>query len=162
MVLRMIPDTYRYWSNCCGDLFRPGDDGKAGEDIDVKDLPGELKTLFETLWTEDAGFRCYLIELDGQYGIALEDEYSRETAALYDISYEQYLHMAVIFAEHIQKRFSWATVMYTKDYHEWSDGSKDSIVTVFMPFGIVTQKNLAEVAKYMDVIHPVHVLNQGT
>lgn len=151
--VKEISKSYKYWSNGCGDLFTP--DVETREDIDVGDLPVQLQELFNTLWTDGCGFRCYLTELDGQYGIAFEDEYSQDTAESYGISYEEYLDKAKAFAELIAAKFPQFTVMYKKDFCEWNDGTKDSIIAVFMPYG-VSKEDFDAVNAFMEKNHPVH------
>ena len=67
----------KYWSNGAGDLFRPG--SAWNDTIEEKDLPPELQSAYENLWTDGCGSYCYLVELDGSYGIALINEYDAET-----------------------------------------------------------------------------------
>ena len=158
-MVKPISKTYKYWSNGCGDLFTP--DVNTRKDLDsADDLPSQLKELFCRLWTEDKYFRCYLTELDGQYGIAFEDEYDRAAAEEFGISYEDYLDKAKSFAEKISEKFPKFTVMFSKDFQVWSDGSTDSIVAVFMPYG-VTREDFDAVETFMDKNHPVREITKN-
>lgn len=155
-MIKAIPETYKHWSNSCGDLFTPLPELKA---IDENELPDELRWLFNNLWTEELGFRCYLTELDGKFGISLEDEYSRHTANIYDISYEEYLEHAERFAYQIREKFPQVQVMFSKNYQEWNDGSKDSIIAVFMSYDIIQLQGrelFYKVSAFMDKEHPIH------
>lgn len=126
------------------------------KDIDnVDELLTQLQKLFTDLWSEDKCFRCYLTELDGQYGIAYEDGYSQHNADDYGISYDELLDKAKVFAEQIAEKFPQFTVMFSKDFTEWSDGTKDSIIAVFMPYG-VSKEDFDAVDKFMYENHPIH------
>ena len=152
--VKEISKTYKYWSNSCGDLFTP--DIETRKDIDnVEELPMQLQKLFTDLWSDDKWFRCYLTELDGQYGIAYEDEYSQLNADDYGISYDELLDKAKFFAEQIAEKFPQFTVMFSKDFTEWNDGTKDSIIVVFMPYG-VSKEDFDAVDKFMYENHPIH------
>lgn len=65
----------KYWSNACGELHHHGE-----YDIEESELPEELQKVYNTLWTEDSGSLCYLIEYKGNYGIALINEFDEEFA----------------------------------------------------------------------------------
>lgn len=65
----------KYWSNCVGELHYHGE-----YDIEESELPEELQKVYNTLWTEDSGSLCYLIEYKENYGIALINEFDEEFA----------------------------------------------------------------------------------
>lgn len=60
-----------FWSNATADLRH---NGEIGED----DLPDELLHALNELWTDGHLVSCYLVELKGRYGIALESIYDRD------------------------------------------------------------------------------------
>lgn len=64
-----------FWSNATADLRH---NGEIGED----DLPDELLHALNELWTDGHLVSCYLVELKGRYGIALESIY--DTALVSD------------------------------------------------------------------------------
>ncbi|MCD8084436.1 MAG: hypothetical protein LUE86_13250 [Clostridiales bacterium] len=59
-----IDDHIRYWSSCKGELYHPDN------------MPMELRKAYQNLWTDQAGSYCYLVEYDGQYGIALRTPFT--------------------------------------------------------------------------------------
>lgn len=64
---------FEYWSNCAGDLFNAND-----KEISENELPRELKTAWDKLWSEDYGSYCYLVKNGNEYGILLINEYTTE------------------------------------------------------------------------------------
>lgn len=159
-MVKKINESYRYWSNCCGDLFTPLPENR---NIDENELPDQLQWIFKNIWTESLGFRCYLTQLDEKFGISLEDEWSRETAEVYDLSYEEYLAYAKPFAERISMNFPRVKVMFSRDYQEWNDGSKESILAVFISYDQLQLygKGLFDnIAKFMDEEHPIHEIKR--
>ncbi len=153
--VRPITNSYRYWSNGCGDLFMP--DSRNDESITRQQLPKDIQKLYDNLWTDEKAFLCYLAELDGKHGIALEDEYNECTAESYGFTYAEYIEKAKAFAAQIAERFPKFTTMFSKDIREWSDGSKDSILAVFMPSN-VTKEEFDSLAEYMEENHPAALL----
>ena len=69
-----------FWSNATADLRH---NGEIGED----DLPDELLHTLNELWTDGHLVSCYLVELKGRYGIALESIYDRDFAESLGITY---------------------------------------------------------------------------
>ena len=69
-----------FWSNATADLRH---NGEIGED----DLPDELLHALNELWTDGHLVSCYLVELKGRYGIALESIYDRDFAESLGITY---------------------------------------------------------------------------
>lgn len=69
-----------FWSNATADLRH---NGEIGED----DLPDELLHPLNELWTDGHLVSCYLVELKGRYGIALESIYDRDFAESLGITY---------------------------------------------------------------------------
>lgn len=63
-------DALKYWSNACGELHYHGE-----RDINEDELPDELKDVYNRLWTEGSGSYCYLAEYNGEYGLAIINEY---------------------------------------------------------------------------------------
>lgn len=68
------PKTYnnalKYWSNACGELHYHGE-----RDITEDELPDALKDAYNRLWEEGTGSYVYLAEYNGEYGIAIINEY---------------------------------------------------------------------------------------
>lgn len=71
-----------FWSNATADLRH---NGEIGED----DLPDELLHALNELWTDGHLVSCYLVELKGRYGIALESIYDRDFAESLGITYSK-------------------------------------------------------------------------
>lgn len=69
-----------FWSNATADLWH---DGEIGED----DLPDELASCLNELWTDSHLVSCYLVEYKGRYGIALESIFDRDFAKSLGITY---------------------------------------------------------------------------
>ena len=65
----------KYWSNAAGELHHFGE-----YDIEEKDLPAELQTMYQESWQEcPYGVFCYLAQYKGENGIALIAEYHEFT-----------------------------------------------------------------------------------
>lgn len=129
---KRLPDTFKYWSNSTGDLFTP--DLETRKNIYINELPEELQRAYDMLWSEDYGFRCFLTELDGKYGIAIEDEFEEATAKDHGVHFEDLLEIEKEFAKLIESEYPEYQVFFEKDHLEWSDGSKSSVVVVFIPW----------------------------
>lgn len=137
-----MPNGLKYWSNSCGDLF----DGS--KEIDEKDLPHELQFALNVLWSDGMYvMRLYLAEFNGVYGISVEAEYEEsdggcacnpETIAY---AHNKAVNLADAYPEH--------TVLFGENAEEWSDGTIDTIVSIFMPWD-TDVKTFEEVCKYFD------------
>jgi hypothetical protein len=157
--VRPITSSYRYWSNACGEFFGPDD--KESRPLIKSELPKPLQELFDNLWTDEKMFLCYLAELDGKYGIALEGDFNEIAADDYGITYAKYIKIAKAYAKEIADRFPQYTVMFSKDSRVWSDGTKDSTLAVFMPYG-VTKEEFDDVDEFMGEHHPDNSFVENT
>ena len=72
-----VREKLHYWSNAAGDLFNPHDKSEDSW-ISASKLPAELSHAWNTLYSEDTGSYCYLVELNGEFGIMLSSEYAKE------------------------------------------------------------------------------------
>jgi hypothetical protein len=125
-------NNYHYWSNSCGETHHWGE-----YDIAPDELPEELKRAFDELFCEnDFGLNCYLTEYDGKYGISLEANYDSNYADDICVSYDEVIKTAMIKADLIATKFHQCMVLFGKDTWEWSDGSKESQLVIFMPWNI--------------------------
>ena len=133
----------RYWSNSCGDLYDPA----SSQEITEEDLPEPLRKAFSTLWYEgEFGLNCFLVEHDGEYGISLEAGYDDCYAADLGVSRKALDEFAETKAQELSDLISGTQFFYGKKIQEWSDGSKDTLVTAFIPWD--TQK-----AEYQRIGH---------
>lgn len=64
----------RFWCSGCGDLHYHGT-----RDITEDELPASLKHAYRELWSEGAGCLEYIAEYDGEYYLAIENEYPADT-----------------------------------------------------------------------------------
>ena len=64
----------RFWCSGCGDLHYHGT-----QDITEDELPSSLKHAYRELWSEGAGCLEYIAEYDGEYYLAIENEYPADT-----------------------------------------------------------------------------------
>lgn len=64
----------RFWCSGCGDLHYHGT-----RDITEDELPASLKHAYRELWSEGAGCLEYIAEYDGEYYLAIENEYPTDT-----------------------------------------------------------------------------------
>lgn len=60
-----------YWSNCVGELHYHGQHA-----LTVDELPEELRSAYENLWTDGYGSLCYLVDTPSGYAVALINEYN--------------------------------------------------------------------------------------
>lgn len=58
-----------YWSNSCGELHQQG------RDISENELPQQLKEAYYHLWNDASGSLEYLVEFEGNYYLALINEF---------------------------------------------------------------------------------------
>ena len=66
-----------FWSDALGELKH----GESKEPIEEGDLPKELATAYHELWTNRYMNLCYLAEYQGQYGVALVNEFDSVVAS---------------------------------------------------------------------------------
>lgn len=135
-----------YWSNSCGDLHHNGE-----YDIEnIEDLPKELQRAFTELWSDGVyRVRCYLVEFNGKYGISFEAEYDKGYADDVEITYDELVKIAREKAIECSKKYPEYDVIFGKDAVERSDGSKDTVVVIVMPWDISKEK-LNDVGKYFE------------
>lgn len=137
-----MPNSFKYWSNSCGDTFI--DDCF----VDERDLPIELQFTLNVLWSDGMYvMRMYLAEFNGVYGVSVEAEYeedcsgrkcSPETIAY---AHNKAVELADAYPEH--------TVLFGENAEEWSDGTVDTIVSIFMPWDTDVE-TFDKVCKYFD------------
>jgi len=60
----------KFWCSGCGELHHHGE-----YDITEEELPKELKRAYKTLWSDNYGSYCYIVETPKGYGITLINEY---------------------------------------------------------------------------------------
>jgi hypothetical protein len=127
-VMEYDQSQYHYWSNSCGETHHWGE-----YDITPDELPPQLKRVFEDLfWENKFGLNLYLAEVGGKYGISLEANY--DSNEITEEGYEAVLHRAKKLAKRLASGFPKAQVFFGKNSYKWSDGSKESIVAVFLPW----------------------------
>ena len=114
-----------FWSNCTADLWH---DGEIGED----DLPDELASCLNELWTDSHLVSCYLVEYKGRYGIALESIYDRDFAKSLGITYSELVTRAEKKANYISKEWPQFVTLFGKDTQIWSNGCVDSQLRLFL------------------------------
>ena len=135
-----------YWSNSCGDLFH------GGEDIEREELPAELERAFRDLWEENEfGLTCFLAEFYGRYGISLEAGYSDCDADNWDIRRAELDRIAEKEAEKIAAKLKDSLVIFGKRVQAWSDGTFDTIVSVFVPWD-TGKKDYERIGKRIEAI----------
>jgi hypothetical protein len=126
---------YHYWSNSCGETHHWGE-----YDIEPEELPKELKRVLDDLFVENKfGLNVYLTEFGGEYGISIEANYNEEDADNIYVPYDDLLKTVMVKADLIATKFPQYKILFGKDVIDWSDSSKDSIMTVFMPWDISEQ-----------------------
>ncbi|MFR8360058.1 MAG: hypothetical protein ACLVB7_01075 [Coprococcus comes] len=108
-----------FWSNATADLRH---NGEIGED----DLPDELLHALNELWTDGHLVSCYLVELKGRYGIALESIYDRDFAESLGITYGELVKRVEKKANYISREYPEFDTLFGKDTQSWSDGSVNS------------------------------------
>lgn len=93
----------KYWSNSCGDLFNPHSSNGIN-DILEEDLPNELKSVYDTCWSENYGSFCYLAEYKDRYGLAIVTEYYKYNPEFTDETSNN-IHKAVDVGIELEKIF---------------------------------------------------------
>lgn len=94
-----------FWSNATADLRH---NGEIGED----DLPDELLHPLNELWTDGHLVSCYLVELKGRYGIALESIYDRDFAESLGITYGELAKRVEKKANYISRESGWVPIYF--------------------------------------------------
>lgn len=115
-----------FWSNATADLRH---NGEIGED----DLPDELLHALNELWTDGHLVSCYLVELKGRYGIALESIYDRDFAESLGITYGELVKRVEKKANYISREYPELDTLFGKDTQSWSDGSVNSQLLLSKP-----------------------------
>lgn len=78
-----------YWCNALGELHYHGQ-----HDLTEEELPEELRTAYNTLWTQNLSSLCYIADFKNVYGIILTNEFDETTRQnLSCSSKEMYGHM---------------------------------------------------------------------
>ena len=131
-----------FWSNATADLRH---NGEIGED----DLPDELLHALNELWTDGHLVSCYLVELKGRYGIALESIYDRDFAESLGITYGELVKRVEKKANYISREYPEFDTIFGKDTQSWSDGSVNSQLLVFVPWD-ESKETFESVAKWLD------------
>ncbi len=135
-----------FWSNATADLWH---DGEIGED----DLPDELASCLNELWTDSHLVSCYLVEYKGRYGIALESIYDRDFAKSLGITYSELVTRAEkkanYISNYISKEWPQFVTLFGKDTQIWSNGCVDSQLLVFVPWD-EPRATFESVAKWLD------------
>ena len=145
--LNSEPGKLKYWSNGCGELHHHGE-----YEITEKELPKELLRAYKDLFSEGQfAMTCYLAEYDNKYGITLESVYDTDYAKFLGISYASLVSMARERAVELAKAVPGYTVLFGFDTLEWSDGSKDSQLILFLPWDI-SEEEYTRVGKLADSI----------
>lgn len=133
-----------FWSNATADLRH---NGEIGED----DLPDELLHALNELWTDGHLVSCYLVELKGRYGIALESIYDRDFAESLGITYGELVKRVEKKANYISREYPEFDTLFGKDTQSWSDGSVNSQLLVIVPWD-ESKETFESVAKWLDSI----------
>ncbi|QRT49924.1 hypothetical protein NQ556_07320 [Coprococcus comes ATCC 27758] len=133
-----------FWSNATADLRH---NGEIGED----DLPDELLHALNELWTDGHLVSCYLVELKGRYGIALESIYDRDFAESLGITYGELVKRVEKKANYISREYPEFDTLFGKDTQSWSDGGVDSQLLVIVPWD-ESKETFESVAKWLDSI----------
>lgn len=143
-----IGGNFVYWSNSCGDLHHNGE-----YDIEkVEGLPRELQRAFNELWCEGIyGVRCYLVEFNGEYGIAFEAGYDKCYADYLEIELEELVKIAKEKANECSNRYSEYDVIFGKYTEERSDRTTEAIIMIVMPWD-VNYESFDEVGKYFEAM----------
>ncbi len=140
-------EKYHYWSNSCGETHHWGQ-----YDITPEELPKQLKRVYDELfWKNKFGLNCYLAEYDGKYGISLEAIYNTDWAADTGLSYDKLVKTAQEKANIIAEKFPQHKVLCGKDICEWNDGSKESIMAVFLSWD-TSEEEFERVGNFVDDI----------
>lgn len=127
---------YNYWGNCCGDIFNPF----TKANLEVDELPEQLKTAYTALWVDGAGARCYPVQFQNKYGIALELEYEDDWIEETEIanSHEELIEFARKKAEGYAEKYPEYDVIFGEDSLEWYTAGWGSdfntIVSIFIPW----------------------------
>lgn len=136
-----MPDGFKYWSNSCGDTFN---DGRC---VDEKDLPHELQRALNELWSDGMYvMRLYLAEFNGVYGVSVQAEYENYDGGKCSPELSTYAHDKAIEISNIYPEYD---ILFGDNAEEWSDGTTDTIVAIFMPWDTSVEK-FEEVCKYFD------------
>lgn len=97
-----------YWSNSCGDFFRPDDreDDFSYETIDLDALPKPLQCVSRKFWTERLSVLVYLVQLDGAEGLLLVAEYGADDSPDWDEVMEKLKDKAEGIVETLRRALS--------------------------------------------------------
>lgn len=136
-----MPDGFKYWSNSCGDVFI--DDVW----VDENKLPIELQRALNKLWSDSIYvMRLYLAEFNGVYGVSVEAEYENYDGGRCNPEVSAYAHDKAI---DVVNTYPEHTVIFGEEAEEWSDGTTDTVVSIFMPWNI-SADDFEQVCKYFD------------
>lgn len=141
---------YNYWGNCCSDLFHPF----SKRDLKAEELPFQLKYAFENLWIEGAGARCYLVQFQNKYGVALELEYEDDWIEETDLvnNHEELVEFARKKAEIYAEKYPEYDVIFGEDSQEWYTAGWfpefNTIISIFLPWN-ATEGEVLKVANDM-------------
>lgn len=138
-------ENFVYWCNCTGDLHH---NAEYWID-DVDDLPKELQSAYNELWSDCYWANCYIAEFNGEYGIALESEYDSYFAEELKVSRHELDNMVKDKAVELTNKYSEYDVIFGEDAIKWSNGEVNSAMIIFMPWNISKEKFL-EVQEYFD------------
>lgn len=137
-----MPNSFKYWSNSCGDTFIDG------RWIDEKDLPHELQRALNELWSDGMYvMRLYLAEFNGVYGVSVQAEYEESDGGC--ACSPDTIAYARSKAVELSNAYPEYDILFGENAEEWSDGTIDTIVAIFMPWDTSVEK-FEEVCKYFD------------
>ena len=130
MLYKYEKDTeINYFSNNCGELYNNG------KDLELSELPTELRIAFDTLFEENKfGLDNNLVEFKGQYGICISALYDRCYAEDLGITIDALNKIALDKAVELSNKYDSYSVIYGELAVMWSDGNADTIVGIIIPW----------------------------
>lgn len=141
-------ENFMYWSNSLGELHHNGE-----YDIEnVNELPEELQRAYNDLFCDGMyGVRVYLSEFNNKYGISFSASYDDCYANDLNITYKELVMIAKHKAIELSEKYSGFDILFGEDSIQFSDGSNETEILIFMPWNI-TEEKFDEVGEYFSTM----------